>query len=98
MHLAEFISFDPMTVPLPTLQEQYAPLYSMHTAIQSSCGQPAAALDFGDACKMLILNNIEGLASRVMIDLVVCSKAAKNMQAICSGACFFLSFFPASCA
>lgn len=42
-------------------------------------------LDFNDACKLLVLNNIEGLTSRMMIEHHTSSRMNCNTHAICSG-------------
>lgn len=95
MHLAHFVDFDPATVPMPVMQQKYPPLYSLHTAIQNSMGGQhqqgqgnggqQQQLDFSDACKMLILNNIEGLTSKMMMELHTSSKLNRDTRTVCAG-------------
>ena len=86
MNLSQFINFGSTSpLPGPVLQQRYPPLYSMYNAIQTACGGQNSGLDFGDACKMLILNNVEGLASKVMMELHTSAKLKKNTHSICAG-------------
>ena len=60
----------------------------MHSAILSTGTH--GKLNFNDACKLLILNNIEGLTSKMMIELHTSARLNCNTHAICSGACSFI--------
>ncbi len=44
-------------------------------------------LKFNDACKLLLLNNIDGLTSRMMIELFTSEKLKRNTHSICTGVC-----------
>ncbi len=52
-------------------------------AIASS--EAGGALKFNDACKLLVLNNIDGLTSRMVIELFTSEKLKRNTHTICTG-------------
>jgi hypothetical protein len=54
----------------------------MYSAIQTSGAN--GKLDFSDACKLFVLNNIEGLTSKMMIEHHTSSRMNCNTHAICS--------------
>lgn len=82
MNLVQFMDFGSLNLPGPVLQARYPPLYCLHSAIHSS-GANHSGLDFGDACKMLLLNNVEGLSSKVMMELHTSSRLNRNTHSIC---------------
>lgn len=84
MHLMQFVEFSDCGIPDRNLQTQHPPLYCLHAAIMAA--GTAGKLNFGDACKMLILNNIEGLTTKRMIELHTSSRLNCNTHAICAGA------------
>jgi hypothetical protein len=68
---------------LQTHTHRYPPLHCLYAAIQTSGAH--GKLDFNDACKLFILNNIEGLTSKMMIEHHTSSRMNCNTHAICSG-------------
>ena len=64
-------------------KHRYPPLHCLYAAIQTSGAH--GKLDFNDACKLFILNNIEGLTSKMMIEHHTSSRMNCNTHAICSG-------------
>lgn len=70
------------------MQSQYPPLYCMYSTIKSQQQQQAgdnnSKLNFSDACKLLLLNNIEGLTSRNILELYTSARLNKNTYALCS--------------
>jgi hypothetical protein len=83
LHVMQFLDFGEPKIPDRLLQKQYPPLYCMHSATMAS--GTGGKLNFNDACKMLILNNIEGLTSKMMIELHTSARLNCNTHAICSG-------------
>jgi hypothetical protein len=83
LHVMHFLDFGEPKIPDRQLQKQYPPLYCMHAAIMNS--GTGGKLNFNDACKMLILNNIEGLTSKMMIELHTSARLNCNTHAVCSG-------------
>jgi hypothetical protein len=84
LNLVHFMDFGALSLPDPVLQTKYPPLHCLHTAITKASGT-RGKLDFGDACKLLILNNIDGLTSKMMIEHHTSSRMNCNTHAICSG-------------
>ena len=64
-------------------KNRYPPLHCLHTALQNSVAR--GKMDFGDACKLLILNNIEGLTSKMMIEHHTSTRMNCNTHSICAG-------------
>jgi hypothetical protein len=58
----QFLDFREPRIPDCILEKQYPPLYCMHSAILASGTN--GQLNFNYACKILILNNIEGLTNQ----------------------------------
>jgi len=85
LNLVQFMDFGQLSLPGPMLQEKYPPLHSLYTSIQASGA--GGKLDFNDACKLLILSNIEGLTSKMMIEHHTSSRLNCNTHAICSSEC-----------
>jgi hypothetical protein len=85
-HIMQFLDFGEPKIPDRILQKQHPPLYCMHSAIMSSGTN--GRLNFNDACKMLILNNIEGLTSKMMIEMHTSARLNCNTHAICAGLFF----------
>lgn len=83
LNLVGFTNFGQLSLPGPVLQSKYPPLHNLHSAIQASGAH--GKLDFNDACKLLILNNIEGLTSKTMIEYHTSSRLNCNTHTICSG-------------
>jgi hypothetical protein len=83
LHLVQFMDFGSLSIAGPILQTKYPPLYCLHTAIQSSDAR--GKMDFSDACKLLILNNIEGLTSKMMIEHLTSSRMNTNTHSVCNG-------------
>ena len=81
-------------MPDRVLQMQHPTLYCMHAA--TGAAGAGKTLKFNDVCKLLILNNIEGLTSKMMIELYTSSRLNCNTHAICSGKAAF-SFLALSC-
>jgi hypothetical protein len=83
LHFMQFVNFGEQKIPDRILQKQHPPLYCMHSVIAAS--GTAGKLNFNDACKLLILNNIEGLTSKMVIELYTSSRLNRNTHSICSG-------------
>jgi hypothetical protein len=83
LHMMQFLDFGEPKIPDRLLQNQHPPLYCMHAAVMAS--GTGGKLNFNDACKLMILNNIEGLTSKMMIELHTTSRLNCNTMAICSG-------------
>jgi hypothetical protein len=83
LHVMQFLDFGEPKIPDRILQKQYPPLYCMHSAILASGTN--GRLNFNDACKILILNNIEGLTSKMMIELHTTARLNCSTLAISSG-------------
>jgi hypothetical protein len=83
LHVMQFLDFGEPKILDRTLQRQYPPLYCMHSAILASGTN--GRLNFNDACKILILNIIEGLTSKMMIELHTTVRLNCSTLAISSG-------------
>jgi hypothetical protein len=83
LNLVHFMDFGALNLPAPVLQCKYPPLHCLHAAINASSAR--GKLDFGDACKLLILNNVDGLTSKMMIEHHTSTRMNCNTHAICSG-------------
>lgn len=83
LHLMQFVDFSECGIPDRVMQQQYPPLYCLHSGIMSA--GTGGRLNFSDACKMLILNNIEGLTTKRMIELHTSSRLNCNTHLICAG-------------
>lgn len=83
LHLMQFVTFAECSIPDRVMQMNYPPLYCLHLAIMSS--GTGGKLNFSDACKLLLLNNIEGLTTKRMIELHTSSRLNCNTHAICAG-------------
>jgi hypothetical protein len=59
LQLLQFVDFGDLKLPERLLQQQYPPLYCMHSAIAAQMVGKANRLNFSDTCKQLLLNNIE---------------------------------------
>ncbi len=83
LHMMQFLNFGEATMPDRVLQMQHPTLYCMHAA--TTAAGAGKTLKFDDVSKLLILNNIEGLTSKMMIELYTSSRLNCNTHAICSG-------------
>ena len=92
--MMQFLNFGEATMPDRVLQMQHPTLYCMHAA--TGAAGAGETLKFNDVCKLLILNNIEGLTSKMMIELYTSSRLNCNTHAICSGTAAF-SFLALLC-
>lgn len=84
LQLMQFIDFGELKIPERLLQQQHPPLYCMHSEIVSQMAGRANKLNFSDTCKLLLLNNIEGLSSRTVLELYTSSRLNQNTYALCS--------------
>lgn len=84
LQLMQFIEFGELSIPERLLQQQHPPLYCMHSEIVSQMAGRANKLNFSDSCKLLLLNNIEGLSSRTVLELYTSSRLNQNTYALCS--------------
>ena len=87
LQLMHFIDFGELKMPERLLQSKYPPLYCMYSTIMSQMRGYHAdknRLNFSDACKLLILNNVEGLTSRNVLELYTSSRLNQNTYALCS--------------
>ena len=94
LHMMQFLNFGEATMPERVLQMQHPTLSCMHAA--TTAAGAGKTLKFDDVSKLLILNNIEGLTSKMMIELYTSSRLNCNTHAICSGKAAF-SFLALSC-
>lgn len=97
LQLMQFIDFGEMNMPERVMQKSYPPLFGMYIAVMSHLKKhPAstppqqqqletpATLNFSDVCKLLLLNNVEGLTSRSIIEMHTSSKLNQNTYTLCS--------------
>lgn len=95
LQLLQFVDFGELKLPERILQQQYPPLYCMHSAVMAAAAAAGAAataaaapkekgLNFSDSCKLLLLNNIEGLSSRNVLELYTSARLNQNTYALCS--------------
>ena len=86
LQLMQFLDFGDLKIPERVLQSKYPPLFCMYNTIQSQMkGYPEKnRLNFSDACKLLLLNNVEGLTSRNVLELYTSSRLNQNTYALCS--------------
>ena len=87
LQLLQFIDFgDKPKLSERILQSSYPPLYCMYVTIMSQMKSypEKNRLNFSDACKLLLLNNIEGLTSRSILELYTSARLNQNTYALCS--------------
>lgn len=87
LQLMQFIDFGELKLPDRLLQKQYPPLFSMYVAVMShsrAASKNEANLNFSDVCKLLLLNNIEGLVTRNIIEMHTSSRLNQNTYTLCS--------------
>jgi hypothetical protein len=92
LQFMQFIDFGDLKISERQMQISYPPLYSMYVAIMSQqmkttqnlgSTQPLK-LNFSDACKLLLLNNVEGLSSRNVMELYTSAQLNQNTYVLCS--------------
>lgn len=72
LRMMQFTSFGSLDIPESEMQSQYPPLWCIYNSLRSSGAfdstplnsARAYSMNFSDACKMCILNNIEGVHCR----------------------------------
>ena len=74
LQLMQFIEFGELKMPERLLQKQHPPLFCMYVAVMShvkktAANEKATSLNFSDVCKLLLLNNVEGLTARSIIEM-----------------------------
>lgn len=86
LQLMQFVDFGDLQIPERILQRQYPPLFCMYAATSSQMHGVAegSRLNFSDACKLLLLNNVEGLTSRNILELHTSSRMGQNTYVLCS--------------
>ena len=87
LQLLQFVDFgEQPKLPERLMQSKYPPLFCMYATIKSQMRNfpENNRLNFSDACKLLLLNNIEGLTSRSILELYTSTRLNQNTYALCS--------------
>lgn len=94
LQLMQFISFgENASMPERLMQKQYPPLFGMYAAVMSHAKkqvtsqqlpQQTETLNFSDVCKLLLLNNVEGLTARNIIEMHTSARLRQNTYTLCS--------------
>ena len=90
LQLCSFLQFAKLSVPESVLQRDHPPLWTVYSTVRSSGfldmkGLPVQQPDkfnFDDVCKLFILLNIEGLASKHVTDLYTTHRLNRNTEVL----------------
>ena len=80
LQLMQFLDFGELKIPERLLQKQYPPLFCMYMAVMSQ----STSLNFSDVCKLLILNNVEGLSTRNITEMHTSTRLKCNTYTLCN--------------
>ena len=87
LHIMQFVDFGELKLPEMSLQKKYPPLFSMYSAVMSQCTnhqEKGKWLNFSDVCKLLLLNNIDGLVTRYIVEKHTSMRLNQNTYALCN--------------
>lgn len=93
LQIMQFIDFGNLKLSERLLQQQHPPLFCLYVAVMShvrnnsskkNSTEEAPQLDFSDVCKLLVLNNVEGLSARSIIEMHTSSRLNQNTYTLCN--------------
>jgi len=83
----QMVDFGELKLPEMLLQKKYPPLFSMYSAVMSQCTvhqDKSKWLNFSDACKLLLLHNVDGLVTRSVVEMHTSMRLNQNTYTLCS--------------